>query len=213
VGDARLDLFAFDDGTVVASASSPMADALATWQGDELRAWLDTAGAVLRYDEPVDGDVGVTVATPITGLWLVRRLTEGGSSYVLSVISPASPAVLDAIPTAPQLQRLLEALGQADSVMRDMTADSLPHPRDVPAWHAPAVPRAVPPVSARRVVLRLVPRAAAHDDAVDQQRHANREEQVDPAGSFHHERGDAPHQQQHERADDSEIHVTVLVRS
>lgn len=208
VGEARLELFAFDDGTVIATANSPMVDALASWHGEELRTWLDTAAAVLRHEEVIGGDRGATIATPITGIWLVRQMTAGGSSYVLSVISPASGAVLDARPSAPQIQTLLRALGQADSVMRDMTGDSLPRSHVVPARRAHVVRR-----SAGTVVLRLVPRRAAHDDAVDQQRHANRQEQVNPTGSFHHERGDSPHEQEHQRADDSEIHETVLGRS
>lgn len=129
VGDARLELLAYDDGTVTAGAASTMTSALARWKGDELRAWIDTASAVMRYDEPVSGESQVTVATPIDGLWLVRQLSAKGSTYVLSVISPASPEVLDAMPSASQVNALLKALGKADSVMRGMTPDSLVHRR------------------------------------------------------------------------------------
>jgi hypothetical protein len=48
---------------------------------------------------------------------------------VLSVISPASPEVLDAMPSAAQVHALLKSLGKADGVMRGMTPDSLLHRR------------------------------------------------------------------------------------
>lgn len=125
VGDARLELLAYDDGTVTASAGTTMTSALARWRGDELRSWLDTANAVVRYKEPADADGEVTVATPVDGLWLVRQMTATSSTYVLSVISPASPEVLDAAPTASQVRALLKGLSRADSVMRGMTPDSV----------------------------------------------------------------------------------------
>lgn len=124
VGDARLELLAYDDGTVTAGAGSTMTSALARWQGDALHAWLDTARAVMSF-VPDSGAGDVSVATPIEGLWLVRQITSRGSTYVLSVISPASSAVLDAVPSAAQVHALLKGLGKADSVMRVMTPDSL----------------------------------------------------------------------------------------
>jgi len=125
VGDARLELLAYDDGTVTAGTSSTMTSAMARWRGDELRAWLDTAGAVLRCPQPTDTLHEVTVATPIDGLWLVRQMRARGSTFVLSVISPASAEVLDTSPTAAQLQALLKLLTRADAAMRGMTPDSL----------------------------------------------------------------------------------------
>jgi hypothetical protein len=129
VGEVRLELLAYDDGTVTAGADSTMTSALARWKGDELRVWLDTANAVMRYSEPVGVEGDVTVSTPIAGLWLVRKLSATGSTYVLSVISPASPEVLDAMPSAAQVHALLKSLGKADGVMRGMTPDSLLHRR------------------------------------------------------------------------------------
>ena len=129
VGEARLEVIAYDDGTVTAGAASTMTSALARWHGEELRSWLDTASAVMRYNEPVGAEGEVTVATPIDGLWLVRQVTAKGSTYVLSVISAASPAVLDLMPTAAQMQTLLKALGKADSTMRVISPDSLMHRR------------------------------------------------------------------------------------
>jgi hypothetical protein len=129
VGEARLELLAYDDGTVTAGTSATMTSAMARWRGDELRAWLDTANAVMRVPEPA-ADVGeVTVSTPIDGLWLVRQMSAKSTTYVLSVISPASPAVLDTSPTAAQVQALLKLLARADAAMRGMTPDSLLHSR------------------------------------------------------------------------------------
>ena len=129
VGEARLELLAYDDGTVTAGTAATMTSAMARWRGDELRAWLDTANAVMRSREPTSGDGEVTIATPIDGLWLVRQMTTHSSTYVLSVISPASPEVLDTSPSAAQLQALLKLLLRADAAMRGMTPDSLLHPR------------------------------------------------------------------------------------
>jgi len=129
VGDARLELLAYDDGTVTAATAATMTSAMARWRGDELRAWLDTANAVMRSREPVAGEGEVTISTPIDGLWLVRQMTPRSSTYVLSVLSPASPEVLDTAPTAAQLQALLKLLVRADAAMRGMTPDSLLHPR------------------------------------------------------------------------------------
>lgn len=129
VGEARLELLAYDDGTVTAGTSSTMTAAMARWRGDELRVWLDTANAVMRYPEPTATDGEVSISTPIDGLWLVRQMTAKGSTYVLSIISPASPEVLDTSPTAAQLQTLLKLLVRADAAMRGMTPDSLLHPR------------------------------------------------------------------------------------
>jgi len=129
VGDARLELLAYDDGTVTAATAATMTSAMARWRGDELRAWLDTANAVMRSREPAAGEGEVTIATPIDGLWLVRQMTAHNSTYVMSVISPASPEVLDTSPSAAQLQALLKLLLRADAAMRGMTPDSLLHPR------------------------------------------------------------------------------------
>lgn len=129
VGDARLELLAYDDGTVTAGTSATMTSAMARWRGNELRAWLDTANAVMRVPEPAAADGEVTVATPIEGLWLVRQMTSKNTTYVLSVISPASPEVLDTSPTAAQVQALLKLLVRADAAMRGMTPDSLLRPR------------------------------------------------------------------------------------
>ena len=71
VGDARLELLAYDDGTVTAGTSSTMTSAMARWRGDELRAWLDTASAVLRCPQPTDTLHEVTVATTACG-WCAR---------------------------------------------------------------------------------------------------------------------------------------------
>lgn len=124
VGESRLELLAYDDGTVTAGGGSTMTSALARWQGDALRAWLDTAKQVMSF-VPDSGAGDLSVATPIDGLWLVRQITARRSTYVLSVISPASSAVLDAVPSAAQVQTLLKGLGRADSVMRALTPDSL----------------------------------------------------------------------------------------
>jgi hypothetical protein len=129
LGDARLELLAYDDGTVTASTAATMSSAMARWRGDELRAWLDTANAVMRSPVPAPAEGEISVSTPIEGLWLVRQMTAKTSTYVLSVISPASPEVLDTSPTATQLQALLKLLARADSAMRGMTPDSLLHPR------------------------------------------------------------------------------------
>ena len=129
VGEARLELLAYDDGTVTAGTSATMTSAMARWRGDELRAWLDTASAVMRAPEPAADEGEVTVSTPIDGLWLVRQMTAKNTTYVLSVISPASPEVLDASPTAAQVQALLKLLARADAAMRSMTPDSLLHSR------------------------------------------------------------------------------------
>lgn len=129
LGDARLELLAYDDGTVTASTSATMSSAMARWRGDELRAWLDTANAVMRHPEPTPAEGEVSIATPIEGLWLVRQMTAKNSTFVLSVISPASPAVLDTSPTAAQVQALLKLLARADVAMRGMTPDSLLRPR------------------------------------------------------------------------------------
>lgn len=129
VGEARLELLAYDDGTVTAGTSATMTSAMARWRGDELRAWLDTANAVLRCPEPDSAAGEVDVATPIDGLWLVRQMRARSSTYVLSVISPASSEVLDTAPTMAQLQALIRMLGRADAAMRVMTPDSLLHPR------------------------------------------------------------------------------------
>jgi hypothetical protein len=128
VGDARLDLQAFDDGTVTASAGPTPASAFARWHGDELRLWLDTAAAVVRYSEPAATDESLTLSTPIDGIWIVRNVTAAGSTYVLSVISPASPEVLDTRPTAAQLTMLLKLLSRADTVMRSITPERVLHP-------------------------------------------------------------------------------------
>ena len=129
VGDARLELLAYDDGTVTAGTSATMTSAMARWRGDELRAWLDTANAVMRMAEPAAGDGEVTVSTPIEGVWLVRQMTAKSTTWVLSVISPASPEVLDTSPTTAQVQVLLKLLARADAAMRGMTPDSLLHPQ------------------------------------------------------------------------------------
>lgn len=129
VGDARLELLAYDDGTVTAGTAATMTSAMARWRGDELRAWLDTANAVMRTHEPAEAEGEVSVATPIEGLWLVRQMRSHKSTYVLSVISPASPEVLDTSPTAAQVQALLKMLVRADAAMRGMTPDSLLRPR------------------------------------------------------------------------------------
>ena len=129
VGEARLELLAYDDGTVTAGTSATMTSAMARWRGDELRAWLDTANAVMRVPEPAADEGEVTVSTPIDGLWLVRQMSAKSTTYVLSVISPASPAVLDTSPTAAQVQALLKLLARADAAMRGMTPDSLLHSR------------------------------------------------------------------------------------
>ncbi len=129
LGDARLELLAYDDGTVTASTAATMTSAMARWRGDELRTWLDTANAVMRCPQPKDAEGEVSVSTPIEGLWLVRQMTAKGSSFVLSVISPASPEVLDTSPTAAQVQTLLKLLVRADAAMRGMTPDSLLRPR------------------------------------------------------------------------------------
>jgi hypothetical protein len=129
VGDARLELLAYDDGTVTAGTSATMTSAMARWRGDDLRAWLDTANAVMRAPVPADSDGELTVSTPIDGLWLVRQMTARNTTYVLSVISPASPEVLDTSPTAAQVQSLLKLLARADAAMRGMTPDSLLHAR------------------------------------------------------------------------------------
>jgi len=129
VGEARLELLAYDDGTVTAGTAATMTSALARWRGDELRAWLDTAIAVMRTPEPKEADGEISVATPIEGLWLVRQMTAHNTTYVLSVISPASPEVLDTAPTAAQVQALLKLLIRADAAMRGMTPDSLLRPR------------------------------------------------------------------------------------
>jgi hypothetical protein len=143
VGDARLDLLAYDDGTVTASAGPITSSAYARWRGDDLRLWLDTAAAVVRYGEATVSGEEVTLSTPIDGIWLVRRVTSTGSSYVLSVISPASAEVLDTRPTTAQLTALLKLLSRADTVMRNMTPDSVLHP-------PPAPRRAETTVSTRR---------------------------------------------------------------
>jgi hypothetical protein len=127
VGDARLELLAYDDGTVTAGTSSTMTSAMARWRGDELRAWVDTASAILRCPEPEAADGEVSVATPIEGMWLVRQMHAKSSTYVLSIISPASPEVLDTSPTAAQLQVLIRMLMRADVAMRAMTPDSVLH--------------------------------------------------------------------------------------
>ena len=129
VGEARLDLVAYDDGTVTAGTSATMTSAMARWRGDELRAWLDTANAILRSPEQTAATGEVNIATPIDGLWLVRQMRARSSTYVLSVISPASSEVLDTTPTAAQLQTLIRMLMRADAAMRVMTPDSLLHPR------------------------------------------------------------------------------------
>jgi hypothetical protein len=129
VGDARLELLAYDDGTVTAGTSATMTSAMARWRGDELRAWLDTANAVMQAPQPTEADGEVSVSTPIEGLWLVRQMTARNTTYVLSVISPASPAVLDTAPTAAQVEALIKLLVRADAAMRGMTPDSLLHPR------------------------------------------------------------------------------------
>lgn len=129
VGDARLELLAYDDGTVTAGTAATMTSAMARWRGEELRAWLDTANAVMRTPVPSEAEGEVSVATPIEGLWLVRQMTSHSSTYVLSVISPASPEVLDTSPTAAQVQALLRMLVRADAAMRGMTPDSLLHSR------------------------------------------------------------------------------------
>jgi len=129
VGDARLELLAYDDGTVTAGTSATMTAAMARWRGDELRAWLDTANAVMRAPQPSEADGEVTVSTPIDGLWLVRQMTAKNTTYVLSVISPASSEVLDTAPTATQVQALLKLLVRADAAMRGMTPDSVLHPQ------------------------------------------------------------------------------------
>jgi len=129
VGDARLELLAYDDGTVTAGTSATMTSAMARWRGDELRAWLDTANAVMRVPQPAEGQGEMTVSTPIDGLWLVRQMTARNTIYVLSIISPASSEVLDTSPTAVQVQALLKLLGRADAVMRAMTPDSVLHSR------------------------------------------------------------------------------------
>lgn len=129
LGDARLELLAYDDGTVTASTAATMSSAMARWRGNELRAWLDTANAVMSSPGPTDVEGEVTLSTPIEGLWLVRQMTAKRSTYVLSVISPASPEVLDTSPTAAEVQALLKLLVRADSAMRGMTPDSLLHPR------------------------------------------------------------------------------------
>jgi hypothetical protein len=128
VGDAHLELLAYGDGTVTAGTSATMTSAMARWRGDELRAWLDTANAVMRVPEPTAVQGEVTVATPIDGLWLVRQMTAKRTTYVLSVISPASAEVLDTAPTAAQVQALLKLLVRADAAMRSMTPDSVLHP-------------------------------------------------------------------------------------
>lgn len=133
VGDARLELLAYDDGTVTAGTSATMTSAMARWRGAELRAWLDTANAVMRVPEPAAADGEVTVSTPIEGLWLVRQMTSKSTTYVLSIISPASPEVLDTSPTAAQVQALLKLLARADAAMRGMTPDSVLHPRPTSA--------------------------------------------------------------------------------
>ena len=56
-------------------------------------------------------------------------MSTRGSTFVLSVISPASAEVLDTSPTAAQLQALLKLLTRADAAMRGMTPDSLLHSR------------------------------------------------------------------------------------
>jgi len=129
VGDARLELLAYDDGTVTAGTSATMTSAMARWRGDELRAWLDTANAVMRVREPAVADGEVSISTPIEGLWLVRQMTAKSTTYVLSIISPASPEVLDTSPTAAQVQALLKLLVRADAAMRSMTPDSVLHPQ------------------------------------------------------------------------------------
>ena len=129
VGESRLELLAYDDGTVTAGTSATMTSAMARWRGDELRAWLDTAMAVMRAPEPAADQGEVTVSTPIDGLWLVRQMTARNTTYVLSVISPASPEVLDTSPSAAQVQALLKMLARADAAMRGMTPDSLLHAR------------------------------------------------------------------------------------
>jgi len=129
VGEARLELLAYDDGTVTAGTSATMTSAMARWRGDELRAWLDTANAILRCPEPAATAGEVNVATPIDGLWLVRQMRARNSTYVLSVISPASSEVLDTAPTVAQVQALIKMLMRADAAMRVMTPDSLLHPR------------------------------------------------------------------------------------
>lgn len=129
VGDARLELLAYDDGTVTAGTSATMTSAMARWRGNELRAWLDTANAVMRAREPAATEGEVTVSTPIEGLWLVRQMTTKSTTYVLSIISPASPEVLDTSPTAAQVQALLKLLVRADAAMRSMTPDSVLHPQ------------------------------------------------------------------------------------
>lgn len=129
VGDARLELLAYDDGTVTAGTSATMTSAMARWRGNELRAWLDTANAVMRVPEPAATAGEVSVETPIEGLWLVRQMTAKRTTYVLSIISPASPEVLDTSPTAAQVQALLKLLVRADAAMRSMTPDSVLHPQ------------------------------------------------------------------------------------
>ena len=129
VGDARLELLAYDDGTVTAGTSATMTSAMARWRGDELRAWLDTANAVMKMPQPTEAEGEVSVSTPIEGLWLVRQMTAKNTTYVLSVISPASPEVLDTAPTAAQVESLIKLLVRADAAMRGMTPDSLLHPR------------------------------------------------------------------------------------
>jgi hypothetical protein len=128
VGDARLELQAFDDGTVTASAGPTTASAFARWHGDELRLWIDTAAAVVRYSEPAAADEALTLSTPIDGIWIVRNVTAAGSTYVLSVISPASSEVLDTRPTAAQVNALLRLLSRADTVMRSITPERVLHP-------------------------------------------------------------------------------------
>jgi hypothetical protein len=129
VGEARLELLAYDDGTVTAGTSATMTAAMARWRGDELRAWLDTANAVMRAPPPSEGAGEVTVSTPIDGLWLVRQMTAKSTTYVLSIISPASSEVLDTSPSAAQVQALLKLLVRADAAMRGMTPDSLLRPQ------------------------------------------------------------------------------------
>lgn len=49
---------------------------------------------------------------------------------------------------------------------------------------------------------------AAHDDAVDDQKHADGEQEVDPTGSIEHERGYCPNDEESDASDDADVHVS-----
>ena len=48
---------------------------------------------------------------------------------------------------------------------------------------------------------------AAHDNAVDDQKHAQREKELDPARSIEDERGNCPYDEEPNACNDADVHV------